>query len=79
MKVYLYCIETGVYQGEDFADKGFLKMEQPELPPGCTTIVPPAFAKGEVPVFEIDQHRWVVRPVLCNGGRQALRHAEGAK
>jgi hypothetical protein len=60
MKIYFYCPETGVYQGEDFADATLVKRSPPEIPEGATTIAPPAYGKGEVPVFLAAEERWVL-------------------
>lgn len=60
MKIYLYCPETGIYQGEDFADSCSMKKERLGVAAGSTTIAPPPFDSGEVPVFEVVQQRWKV-------------------
>ena len=60
MKIYLFCTETGIYQGEDFADESSMKRERQGLPPGATSVAPPAYRRGEVPVFRVTENCWEV-------------------
>jgi len=62
MKIYLFNPETGIYQGEDFAD---VPMRQGcmAVPPHATTIAPPSFSHGEVPVFGVAEKTWEIRPL----------------
>ncbi|QXE91018.1 hypothetical protein KP001_00265 [Geomonas subterranea] len=60
MKIYLYCPKTGVYQGEDFADAALVFGSSPDFPTGATTIAPPSYGTGEVPVFLAAEERWVL-------------------
>ncbi|WP_198419768.1 hypothetical protein [Geomonas edaphica] len=60
MKIYFYSPETGVYQGEDFVDATLVMRSPPQIPEWATTIAPPAYSKGEVPVFLADEERWVL-------------------
>lgn len=53
VRVYCYCPETGVYQGEDFMDE--CRLDSIE---GATRIAPPVHGHGEVPVFDTSAHCW---------------------
>lgn len=53
MRVYCYCPETGVYQGEDFVDDCLLDVTE-----GVTRIAPPKYARGEAPVFDAATQCW---------------------
>ena len=53
VRVYCYSPETGVYQGEDFLDEGEFDTIE-----GVTPIVPPIYARGEVPVFDPSTQSW---------------------
>jgi hypothetical protein len=66
MKIYLFSPETGVYQGEDFAD---LAMESGHetIPSDATTIAPPPFQHQETPVFLAAEKRWEVRRLSHDG------------
>lgn len=64
MKIYFYCLETGVYQGEDFADATLVMTSPPEIPEGATTIAPPAYGRGDVPIFLAAEERWVLRHLV---------------
>ena len=61
MKIYLYDPETGLYQGEDFTDELSMCHECDALPPYATTIAPPPFKQGEVPVFATTKKQWELR------------------
>jgi hypothetical protein len=78
VKIYLYCPETGVYQGEDFADSGAMKKERQGGAAGFTTIAPPPFGSGEVPVFEVVQKRWKVVAVLSAAAKSFEETAEAS-
>ncbi len=58
MKIYLFDTETGIYLGEDFADKGTRPGEY-RLPEGATTIAPPERADG-VPRFDQSRQQWEI-------------------
>lgn len=60
VKIYLFCPDTGLYQGEDFADDSSMKGERTDLPAGATTIAPPPFERGTVPIFCASENRWNV-------------------
>jgi len=53
VRVYCYCPETGVYQGEDFLDECQLDIIE-----GVTRIAPPKYVSGEVPVFDTSTQSW---------------------
>jgi len=59
MKIYLFDNETGCYQGEDFADEPLDGTMDPCLS-GATTIHPPPFGPGEVPVFRTLGAAWEI-------------------
>ena len=61
MKIYLFCPETGIYQGEDFADAPPMVEGRDVVPEWATTIAPPSCGEGEVPVFLPGERRWEVR------------------
>ena len=63
MKIYLFCPETGIYQGEDFSDNPPMRQGREELPAYATTVVPPSCRRGEVPVFSVAEDKWQIRPV----------------
>jgi hypothetical protein len=78
MKIYLFSQETGIYQGEDFADTDFadtlsMKPECHVVPPDATTIAPPCCEHGEIPFFDAAEKRWEVRRLSAGRpeGRQA--------
>jgi hypothetical protein len=61
MKIYLFNPETGVYLGEDFADKHPKRLGEYILPHDATDIAPPPVEKGQVLVFNMEERRWEVR------------------
>jgi hypothetical protein len=65
MKIYLFYPETGVYLGEDFSDDLPLCQGREAVPPHATTIAPPPYRRGEVPVFTATENRWEIRPVFA--------------
>ena len=65
MKVYLYDLKTGVYEGETFEEADMLQYEE-----GLTTSPPPDCEHGQVPVFDRQKDAWVVIPVTV--ARQLL-------
>ena len=58
MKVYLFNTENGLYEGETFEEADMLQNEE-----GLTTIPPPEYEHGQVPVFDRRKKEWVVIPV----------------
>jgi hypothetical protein len=84
MKIYLFNPETGLYLGEDFADEAPMTRGAHVMPPDATTVAPPPFRHGEVPVFRVAENRWEIRPVSaavagggdpCEQASQSKRHA----
>ena len=61
MKIYLFSSETGIYQGEDFADPLPMKPGCHAVPADATIIAPPLCKHGETPVFDAALKRWEVR------------------
>jgi len=53
VRIYCYCPETGMYQGEDFVDECRLDITE-----GVTRIAPPIYVCGEVPVFDTSAQCW---------------------
>ncbi len=66
MKAYLYDEETGLYEGETFEEADTLQYES-----GLTTIPPPDYEHGQVPVFDRQKNEWTVIPVSI--ARQLLK------
>ena len=62
VKIYYFCPETGVYQGEGFLDRKDLDKVQ-----NITMIAPPPYHKNEVPVFAVSSQRWTVRKTTPTG------------
>lgn len=62
VRVYCFCPATGVYQGEDFLDE--CQLESTE---GITSIAPPNYVRGEVPVFYSAAQRWEVMKLSGKG------------
>ena len=58
MKAYMYNAETGLYVGETFAEPDMLAYED-----GLTTVPPPDYEHGQVPVFNRERQLWEVLPV----------------
>ena len=58
MKSYLYNSENGLYQGETFAEPDMLQYEE-----GITSVPPPDYDHGHVPVFDRRKNVWAVIPV----------------
>ena len=63
MKIHLFDPETGFYQGEDFSDDLSECHEGEADASHATTIAPPPFSKGEVPVFSMAENQWEIRRV----------------
>ena len=72
MKVYLYNEKTGVYEGESFEEADMLQYEN-----GLTTIPPPGYEHGQVPVFDRQNNSWAVIPVTV--ARQLLNISPSSK
>jgi len=58
MKVYLYHDKTGVYEGETFEEAAMLQHEE-----GLTSVPPPEYIHGQVPVFDRQISSWALIPV----------------
>ena len=65
MKVYQFNEDTGLYEGEIFADSATLTNMG-----GVTMIAPPEYPPGQVPVFETTRQQWQLLPVAI--ARQLL-------
>mgnify|MGYP001127591892 CR=1 FL=1 len=65
MKAYLFDTETGLYEGETFAEAATLGHES-----GLTPVPPPAYGHGQVPVFDRRHSTWILVPVTV--ARQLL-------
>jgi hypothetical protein len=62
VRVYYFSPENGVYQGEGFEDKGQL-----DAVIGVTTVPPPVYGRGEVPVFDAMKQCWDIQQVAGKG------------
>ena len=71
MKAYLFNTENGLYEGETFEEPATIVHED-----GLTTIPPPDFGHGQVPVFDRQRQSWAVIPVAI--ARQLLKTTNGA-
>jgi hypothetical protein len=58
MKVYLFNAENGLYQGETFAEADKIKLED-----GITSIPVPEYNHGEIPIFDLRENAWAVKPI----------------
>ncbi len=72
MKVYQYNMESGVYAGELFEDGGNIQYDE-----GITTLAPPPYESGQVPVFDMQLNRWEILPVATVRQLLQLRRPEG--
>jgi hypothetical protein len=62
MKIYYFDAETGIYQGEGFADQAPLKHGVFRIPEYATTIAPPPYKTGlEAPYFDSNEKNWELR------------------
>lgn len=59
MKVYFFDCITGVYQGEGFEDETVIGRIE-----GITTVAPPPYCKGEIPVYNCECSTWTVKTLL---------------
>jgi hypothetical protein len=66
MKIHLFDPETGVYQGEDYSDDLSVSHECKPDASHATTIAPPPYNKGEVPVFRMAENQWEIRRANCS-------------
>lgn len=67
MRVYQFNPENGFYAGEMFEDNEMLKYVE-----GVTTIAPPPYGPGQVPVFDPDRQAWDTMPVTLP--RRKIHH-----
>lgn len=58
MKAYQFNEDTGLYEGEIFADSATLAYVG-----GVTTVAPPEYGVGQVPVFDTEAQQWELLPV----------------
>jgi hypothetical protein len=58
MKVYLFDAQTGLYEGETFEEADMLAYVE-----GITTVLPPDYGEGQVPVFDRTRQVWEVVPI----------------
>lgn len=58
MKVYLFDPENGLFEGESFEEGDMLEFIE-----GVTTIAPPPYGAGEVPVFDRERQSWTLMPI----------------
>ncbi|ANA39836.1 MULTISPECIES: hypothetical protein [Geobacter] len=55
MKIYFFDCVTGVYQGEGFEDETMAGTID-----GATTVAPPPYGRGEIPVYQCRSRTWTV-------------------
>ena len=65
MKIYLFNPDSGFYLGEDFSDDLPICPGREALPAHATTIAPPPYQSGEVPVFRSAENQWRITPVAA--------------
>jgi len=71
VRVYYFSQETGVYQGE-----GFLHQIDLVNVDGVTTISPPSYSRGEVPLYDASTRTWVLHRVQQRQRQSGdLKHA----
>jgi hypothetical protein len=58
MKAYLFNTENGLYEGETFEEADMLQYDD-----GVTTVSPPSYDHGQVPVFDRQKNAWAVIPI----------------
>lgn len=58
MKAYMFNTANGLYEGEAFEEPDMLQYEE-----GVTTIPPPDYEHGQVPVFDRQNNVWTMMPV----------------
>lgn len=62
MKVYLFDIDSGLYQGEDFLDPREVNEAE-----GVTKLAPPGPSCGYVPVYDRALGNWKLVPTVSLG------------
>ncbi len=58
MKVYLFDVTSGLYEGEDFVDPKEVRADE-----GITQLAPPAGEQGQLPVYDRDLDNWKLVPI----------------
>ena len=58
MKVYLFNVASGLYEGEDFRDAGEVREDD-----GITSLAPPVYKPGQVPVYDRTRRSWQLVPI----------------
>lgn len=58
MKVYLFDVKTGLYEGETFEAADIIESGN-----GVTHVPPPEHEQGKVPVFDRVSNSWIVIPI----------------
>ena len=66
VRIYYFCSETGYYQGESFLSERDLEKVE-----GVTTVAPPHYAKGEVPIFDVSTQSWTLHKVQQTDGARS--------
>jgi hypothetical protein len=62
MKIYYFDPETGIYQGEGFADERLLSGSAAfKIPPHATELKPPEYGSGQAPYYNAKMKKWDVR------------------
>ena len=64
MKVYLFDLDSGLYEGEDYREAREISDD------GITSIAPPVNQSGQVPVYDKELGNWKLVPI------SSLRKAE---
>lgn len=65
MKVYLFDPGSGLFEGESYEQGDMLDYIE-----GVTTVAPPPYQAGEVPLFDMDRQSWTVMPISVVRGFQ---------
>jgi hypothetical protein len=57
MRIYYFDTGTGIYQGEGYEEENHVGCIE-----GSTTIAPPSYEKGQVPVYDPSTRCWNIKP-----------------
>lgn len=68
MKVYLFNTQSGLFEGEAFENPEVLQYKE-----GVTTVPPPEYEHGQVPIFDRSRNEWALFPLAI--ARQLLKGA----
>jgi hypothetical protein len=61
MRVYFYDSVTGIFQGEEFEyDEKVRSID------GATTVAPPPYERGTVPVYDRQERCWTLKSIEKN-------------